>query len=181
MPGRFVPMPNETARAFAAFRIYLDQGRDRSLQRVGDTMGITKRQVEVWSKRFGWMERVRGIELALANLEQAARERLAVGKAVVWEQRHEVIRLAEWERHKMLLTLADLVIDRWRRNPNKAGTLEGIARVIELASKLARAASGMALEPLMEPAPAVHFEVNVALDKVYGQPRPGEVVVEVKP
>jgi hypothetical protein len=67
-------------------------------------------------------------------------------KAVDWSKVHESVKVAEWQRHKKLIALADEMIQRWEKNKNKCGTLEGIARVLELATKLGRLAAGMPTE-----------------------------------
>lgn len=69
---------------------------------------------------------------------------MALEKAVEWNKVHEAVKIAEWQRHKKLIALADEMIARWEKNKAKCGTLEGIARVLELATKLGRLAAGMA-------------------------------------
>ena len=82
----------------------------------------------------------------LAAVERQAIEGLAVEKAVEWNKVHEAVKIAEWQRHKKLIALADEMLARWEKNKAKCGTLEGIARVLELATKLARLAAGMPTE-----------------------------------
>ena len=58
----------------------------------------------------------------------------------------------------------------------KLGTLEGIARLLELASKLGRLSCGMATdktEVTGEDGGPIQVEFKAALKKIYGQPLPG--------
>jgi hypothetical protein len=61
--------------------------------------------------------------------------------------------------------------------------LADIARMLEIASKLGRLATGLGTDGDRrrgDDLPAVRVEVRVALEKIYGEPLPGEVVdVEV--
>lgn len=51
--------PNETAPAFAAFRAYRDKAPNPSIRGVADELGISRSQLEKWSKHYGWERRVR--------------------------------------------------------------------------------------------------------------------------
>jgi len=61
--------------------------------------------------------------------------------------------------------------------------LADIARMLEIASKLGRLATGLGTDGdgrKADELPAIRVEVTVALEKIYGEPLPGEVVdVEV--
>ena len=96
---------------------------------------------------------------------------------------HEAVKIAEWQRHKKLIALADEMLSRWEKNKAKCGTLEGIARVLELATKLARLAAGMPTEvkevnTTMKATIDVDWEI--AIRKAYGQVAPATVTVEPK-
>jgi uncharacterized protein len=102
--------------------------------------------IERWSRRFDWPARVQAHAGHLATVERQAIEGLALEKAVEWDKVHEALKIAEWQRHKKLIALADEVIARWEKNKNKCGTLEGIARLLELATKMGRLAAGLPTE-----------------------------------
>lgn len=51
-------IPEETNKAYTAFVIYLHFGTDRSLQKVADQLGKTKRNIEKWSSKYKWAMRV---------------------------------------------------------------------------------------------------------------------------
>ena len=178
MPLEFEQLPREGNKAYAAFRVYLELGAQRSLALTAGKLGKSKVLMERWSRRYDWPGRVAAHAAHLASVEREAIEGLAVVKAIEWSKVHEAVRIAEWQRHKKLIALADEMIQRWEANPKKCGTLEGIARLLELASKLGRLAAGMPTE-IKEVnttlTATIDVEWEIAIRKAYG-PVPGTVV-----
>ena len=80
------------------------------------------------------------------------------------------------------MELAREAIQRWKENAKKCGTLEGIARLLDLASKLGRLASGMPTdrtEVTTEVQGKIDVEWEIAIKRVYGgnaETLEGEVV-----
>jgi len=180
----FEQQPREHNRAFAAFKTYLELGAQRSLATVAEQHGKSKTMIERWSRRFDWPARVQAHAAHLAAVERLAIEGLALEKAVEWDKVHEAVKIAEWQRHKKLIALADEMLARWEKNKAKCGTLEGIARVLELATKLARLAAGMPTEvkevnTTMKA--TIDMDWEIAIRKAYGvAPPPATVTVEPK-
>jgi uncharacterized protein len=171
MPMKFEQQSRESNKAFAAFRTYLELGPDRSLATVAERVGKSKTMVERWSRRFDWPARVEAHAAHVADAERKAIEALAVERAVEWDKVHEAVKIAEWQRHKKLIALADEMIARWEKNKVKCGTLEGIARVLELATKLGRLAAGMPTEVKevhTNVTGTVELEWEIALRRAYG-------------
>src|SRR5207253_2108278 len=82
------------------------------------------------------------------------------------EQRDE-----EWKTRNEALELARAAIGRWKANEKRCGSLEGIARLLELASKLGRLASGMPTDKTEVTGDAggpIRVELSAALNKIYG-------------
>ena len=174
----FEQLPKESAKAFAAFRAYLDMGPERSLASVGAKLGKSKVMMEKWSRKYDWSGRVAAHAGYLAQLERETIESLAREKAIEWHKVHEEQKIAEWNARCRLVKLAEKIIARWEGNEKKCGTLEGIARMLELASKLGRLASGMEGDGANgggKDCPAVRVEVSLALEKIYGAPLPCEL------
>lgn len=175
----FERLPRESEKAYAAFRAYLDMGPERSLATVASKLGKSKVMMEKWSRKFAWCDRVAAHASHLAEIERQAIESQVWEKGIEWEKVWEVQRVAEWKARNRLVKLAEQVIARWEQNERKLGTLEGIARLLELASKLGRLASGMegsGEHGAGNTESAVRVEVTLALEKIYGEPLPGEVV-----
>lgn len=189
MPLPFEQQPRESNKAFAAFKTYLELGAQRSLADVAEQHGKSKTMIERWSRRFDWPARVQAYSAHFAMVEREAIESLAMEKAVDWSKVHEAVKVAEWQRHKKLIALADEMLARWEKNKAKCGTLEGIARVLELATKLGRLAAGMPTEvkevnTTMRATIDVDWEI--AIRKAYGVKdapanKPAVVDVEVVP
>jgi hypothetical protein len=175
MPMTFEQQPKESAKAFAAFKSYLEHGPERSLALVADKVGKSKTMIERWSRKFDWPARVQAHAAHLADIERKTAEALAVQAGTDWAKRQEQHREDEWQTRSELIALAREAIDRWKKNPARCGTLEGIARLLDLASKLGRISSGLSLEPVDKPVEedaAFMIQIEVALEKIYGQATP---------
>ena len=145
-PKPFEQRPDETAKAFAAFTAYLDMGSQRSLEAVGRKLGKSKALMERWSKRHHWVSRVEAHARHLAVLTRTAEVEVVHEYALERAKRNAAQEESEWQARCELLVLARQTIIRWKENPKKLGTLEGIARLLELASKLGRLSCGMATD-----------------------------------
>ncbi|HNZ74504.1 MAG TPA: hypothetical protein PKN20_00100 [Verrucomicrobiota bacterium] len=183
----FEQQPRESDKAFAAFSMYLSLGPERSLSAVAGKLGKGQRIMETWSQKFDWTGRVKAHGAHLALVEREAAEALARAKGVDWVKRQEEQRADEWQARCDLLELARETIKRWKENPRKCGTLEGVARLLDLASKLGRLASGMPTdrtEVTTEVQGKIDVEWEIAIKRVYGQGAKAEpapaVVVDVE-
>jgi hypothetical protein len=112
-------------------------------------------------------------------VEREAAEALSRAKGVDWVMRHEEQREKEWALRCRLVELAETAIERWLADPKKCGSLEGIARLLDLASKLGRLASGMPTdrtEVTAEVRGEIDVEWEIALKRVYGVAEPPGLV-----
>ena len=183
--------PRESDKAFAAFAIYLGIGPERSLATVAAKVGKSKTMIERWSRKFDWPARAQAHTAHLTEIERKAAEAVAIQNGVDWAKRQEEHREDEWQTRTELIGLAREAIERWKKNPARCGTLEGIARLLDLASKLGRVSSGLSLEPAEKPGEeetAFMIQIEVALEKIYGQASPAPTLppaavvdVEAKP
>lgn len=183
MPLMFERQERESAKAFAAFKTYLDLGPERSLVLVADKLGKSKTLIERWSRKYEWPARVQAHATHLADVERKAAEAVATQNGVDWAKRQEAHREDEWQARGELLALAREAIARWKKAEHRCGSLEGIARLLDLASKLGRVSSGLALEPVEEPdegEAAFMIQIEVALEKIYGPAARPAAVVDVQ-
>ncbi|HOX59704.1 MAG TPA: hypothetical protein P5205_09440 [Candidatus Paceibacterota bacterium] len=179
MPMIFERQPRESAKAFAAFQEYLAMGPERSLAAVGAKLGKSKVMMEKWSGKFDWPARVAAHGAHLALVEREAAEAVARAKGVDWAERYLELRESEWRARKELVDLAWEVIRRWRSKGERCGSLEGLARLLDLMSTLGRRACEVATERKEVSGPdggPIRVEIEAALDKIYGKPIPGEVI-----
>jgi hypothetical protein len=183
----FEQKPDESAKAFEAFSVYLALGGRRSLETVGQKLGKSKALMERWSKRHNWVTRVEAHGQHMTALTRRAEVEVVREYALEHAKRKAAQEESEWQTRCELLELAREAIIRWKENERKYGTLEGIARLLELASKLGRLSCGMATdktEKVVEETRTLSVEFKAAIEKIYGQPVPPqfvEVASEVKP
>src|SRR5258706_12618510 len=93
----FEQLPMESAKAFAAFSVYLSLGPERSLAEVGRKLGKSESLLERWPRKFDWAGRVQAHAAHLAAVEREATEALARGRAAGWLKRTAEVRDREWQ------------------------------------------------------------------------------------
>jgi hypothetical protein len=179
MPLMFEQQPRESNKAFAAFSLYLSLGPERSLAAVGQKLGKSVGLIERWSAKFDWPARVQAQAAHLAVVEREAIEAVARGKAAEWESREQQLRETEWAMHERAIEAAKRGLDAYMAREKVYANLADIARMLEIASKLGRLATGLddGDRRKGDDLPTVRVEVNVALQKIYGEPLPGEATV----
>jgi hypothetical protein len=185
----FEQQPNESAKAFEAFSEYLSMGVQRSTQAVAKKCGKTPRLIERWCSKYKWVDRVNAYTKEMCAMKQRLKEEFLREIALAETEREKAQSEAEWKSRCRALRLANEAMDRWEANAGKYGSLEGIARLLELASVLGRRSVGMPLQVKEEPkqiapkGPTISIEFRTALEKIYGQPVPAKFidVEEVQP
>jgi hypothetical protein len=181
MSHAFEQQPRESNKAFAAFKAYLDLGPERSLEEVARKFTKSSRLLKRWSAKYGWSDRVRARETYLAGVEREAIEAAARSKAAEWLQREQKLRETEWEMHEQAIAAAKKGMAAYMGREKVYANLADIARMLEVASKMGRLATGLGTEGERrkgDDLPPVRIEVTVALEKIYGEPLPGEVLAD---
>ena len=170
----FEQLPKESSKAFAAFSLYLSLGPQRSLAAVGRKLGKSKTVIDRWSSKFDWVARVQAHAAYMAVVEREAAIALATAKGVDWVKRQVEQKEKEWDARCKLVKLAETAIERWLADPDRCGSLEGIARLLDLASRLGRLACGMATDKTEitgEDGGPIMVEFEAAVRKIYGEVR----------
>jgi len=177
MPLPFEKQPRESAKAFAAFSLYLSLGAERSTREVGKQLGKSEGLIERWAAKFDWRNRIAAHAAHLAIVEREAIEAAARGKAAEWASREQKLRETEWAMHEAAIAAAKKGLAAYMDREKVYANLADIARMLEIASKLGRLATGLGDGDgrKADDLPAVRVEVTVALEKIYGEPIPGEV------
>ena len=172
MPLAFEKQPRESDKAFAAFSLYLSLGAERSTREVGKLLGKSEGLIERWAAKFDWRSRVAAHVAHLAIVEREAIEAAARSKAAGWEAREQQLRETEWTMHERAIAAAKKGLDAYMEREKVYANLADIARMLEIASKLGRLASGLATdktEVTGEDGGAIRVEFEAALKKVYGR------------
>jgi len=167
----FEQLEDESDKAFAAFALYLSLGPERSTQAVAQKLAKSGQLVRRWSARWRWPERVAAHAAHLAAVEREAAEALARTKAAEWLKRTENVREREWEMHEKCIEAARRGLKAFMEREKVYANLADISRILEVASKLGRLASGMATDKTEltgEDGGPLRVELSAALNKVYG-------------
>ena len=166
----------ESGKAYAAFAVYCGMGPQRSVEAAGKVLGKSMGTLERWTRRWGWQERALAHDDAMASAERENALALARAKGVDWAVRYHELRGQEWAMRMQLLEVAGMMVKRWLVSPEqRLGTLEGLARVMDLASVLGRRACEQAAERKevtgADGGP-IRVEFEAALKRLYGEVLP---------
>ncbi len=175
----FEQRPNESAKAFAAFSLYLSLGPQRSLAAVSQKLKKSEGLMARWSGQHRWVERTDAYVRHLAKVEAEAQTALLREKAVEWGQRQQSLREEEWTIHEECIRAAREALKRFYER-GKGATLGDVARLLDLASKLGRLSSGLATDKTEVTGPdngPIRVEFEEMLKKIYSEP----VDVEAEP
>lgn len=178
MPRAFEQQENESDKAFAAFALYLGMGAQRSTYEVAAKLAKSEQLVRRWSARWRWTDRVAAHAAHLAVVEREASEALARGKAAEWLTRQQEVREREWEMHEKCIEAARRGLKAFMEREKVYANLADISRMLEVASKLGRLASGMATdktEVTGEDGGPIRVELSAALNRVYGEVQNAEM------
>src|SRR3989442_1033130 len=110
----FEQQPRESAKAFAAFTVYLGMGADRSLAAVGQKLGKSVGLIERWSGKFAWPARAQAHAEHLARVEREATEAVARGKSAEWLARREEHKETEWALRGELVEAGRRVLAKFK-------------------------------------------------------------------
>ncbi len=167
----FEQQPKESAKAFAAFSLYLSLGPERSIRVVGERLRKSAGLMERWSRRFDWPARAKAHAAHLAMVEREASEALVRGASAEWLRRQQTLRETEWQMHEECIAAAKRGLKAFMEREKVYANLADISRMLEVASKLGRLASGMATDKTEltgEDGGPIRVELSAALEKVYG-------------
>ncbi|MBI3852574.1 MAG: hypothetical protein HY298_20140 [Verrucomicrobia bacterium] len=181
MPHTFEQQPNESAKAFAAFSVYLGMGAERSLAAVGKQLGKSEPLMKRWSRKFDWLARVQAPAAHLAGVERETTEALTRGKSAEWLKRQQDLRETEWLMHETCIAAAKRGLAAYMEREKVYANLSDIARMLEVASKLGRLASGLLTDKTEltgEDGGPIRLELEAALKKIYGQVEPAPTVAD---
>jgi hypothetical protein len=171
MKQTFEQQEKESAKAFAAFSLYLSLGDERSLEAVSRKLGKCKALMERWSRQHRWVERTDAYVRHFAEVEAQAKTALVRQKAVEWGNRQQSLREEEWTIHEECIRAAREALKRFYER-GKGATLGDVARLLDLASKLGRLSSGLATDKTEVSGPdngPIRVEFEEMLKKIYGE------------
>ena len=145
MKVEFDQLPKESAKAFAAFRCYLELGPERSFPLVAQKCLKSEGLLRRWAKKYDWEGRARAFEQHFNEIQRKAMEKLACDKSVEWWNLHEPLKRQAWLEAEEAIADVREARRRWRASGRVPG-FEAMARMLELAFKLKQFASGLPSE-----------------------------------
>lgn len=120
----FDRLPGETPKAFAAFRVFLNMGPDRSTRKVGRKIGKNRTLIGEWSSRWQWQERAAAYDAAQVVKEQAAIDEQQRKDAKKWADRAQAHRERSFRLGMMMIEKAEqLLKGRKKFDPAQANRL----------------------------------------------------------
>lgn len=145
---------NETTKAYEAFCIYRDMGRERSLAKVSEKQQKSGSLIGRWSREHGWVDRAAQWDDEQERIEREIAQKEQVKAIKDMRKRHADVAYA------MILKAAKAL----QRIPEDEIKPQDISRFVDVASKLERISRGDVGEVVEErhgenAAPAVTFYI----------------------
>lgn len=145
---------NETTKAYEAFCIYRDMGRERSLAKVSEKQQKSGSLIGRWSREHGWVDRAAQWDDEQERIEREIAQKEQVKAIKDMRKRHADV------AHAMILKAAKALA----RIPEDEIKPQDISRMVDVASKLERISRGDVGEVVEErhgenAAPAVTFYI----------------------
>ena len=99
----YLQQSRETSVAYAAFKIYLELGDERSLPQVAGKCRKNVSLINRWSRTWNWVNRVIAWKRFQQRELDKATRKVAEAKAHEWAQREQTLRESEWQMAEQLM------------------------------------------------------------------------------
>ncbi len=175
-------LPGEPLAAYATFRRWERDCQGMTQKDAAKYLGIAASAFSVDCRTYFWRARAECAHLGCVfTYPEGEMPAVVPPPQPLPPDLAQVVRQREWAQSLELATASSEALRKWRES-KRPPTLADVTRLMELATRLARRAAGMGTEGL-EVAAAINnhvrVELEVALQKAYGQP-PIETTAEVK-
>lgn len=149
--------PKETPKAYAVFKTYCKLGAGRSIILLKYRLGCSENYLKKLSSRWDWVERARHYDSRIADVEQAAQEKVRSEVAEKWERRRMESADENWETAQAVSRKAREMLNGnlYTQELDKGGetiviepakwTMATAGALLKLAAELRAAALGEAL------------------------------------
>lgn len=103
-------LPNESAKAYAAFKTYAELGSERSLKRLGQIIKKSQTWCGTWASKWQWQERIRTWDEEADERDKIALAEAALENARKWEVRKDSHKEDLWAmRNKLMAKFEDML------------------------------------------------------------------------
>lgn len=146
-------LPSESAKAYAAFKMYAEMGSERSTNRVARKLAKSGQLIRRWSAKHMWVERVVEFDARLDRTAKEAEEQRLIDSAGIWARRMLETREEAFQLAAKLIEKAEAMLKfplavttsqdgKTTVKPTR-WTVGDVARLIETASRLKQLATGL--------------------------------------
>lgn len=106
----WIRQEGEPAKAYAGAQIYFELGKDRTLKKVAERVGVTDRTIQNWSSRWNWIERAaafdRHNQTSKLQIEEEELRRSAREEAQRWAEKRAALREEAFDLGSQLISRA---------------------------------------------------------------------------
>lgn len=156
-------LPAESPQAYEAYRLYVEMGPERAMERVAQKLGKSLVLMKRWSSKHHWVARATAHDQRLIELEIQAEEAKLVQKAGLWAKRMQETREQAFQMAERLLEKAEAMLKFPLAETTTADGQTTIkparwsyadaARLIDTAARLKQLATGLPTERLEHAGP----------------------------
>jgi hypothetical protein len=151
-------LPNETAKAYAAFLVYAEMGPERSVKAVSQKTSKSIPLLKRWSRKHKWVKRVTEWDQAAEKRRHEAEEKAMHAEAAEWARRQRKVREKDYQtaqalREKAAEMLKYPIAEKRVSKDGKVTTIKAgrwsmadVIRGLQVASQLERLSCGLATE-----------------------------------
>lgn len=112
MKKPYDPQPGESAKAFKAFKTYVEMGpTKRSIRNVAKMLRKSSTVINRWRAKWNWSPRVKAWDEDQGAIEKEAMEKVAREDAQVWAKRQDEFRKQRFEIGQAMLAKAKQILE----------------------------------------------------------------------
>jgi hypothetical protein len=160
-------LPNETSKAYAAFKAYCDLGPQRSIPALSRVYSRSIPLLKGWSRKHHWQKRVVEYDAASARTSHEAEEEALKKEAGFWAKAQIEHRKKSFNLGEAILAVAAKELQKIASS-SRIATLGDVARSIQIADTLKRLSLNLPTEKTELSGPdntplAIHSAASVVI------------------
>ena len=173
-------LPGESAMAYSAFQRFIAGGGAIRPEAMAGETGCAAVTLRKWYQKHHWLMRYQAMTAAQGEAVLQSTRQKAERALAEWAERKEQLRATEWTLHLALVEAGQRGLEMLGKGDGKqVMEASDVARLLDLASKLGRLATGLATDSKEVTGGvlgALHVDIEVALKKVYGHEKTAKVI-----
>lgn len=166
----FTPARGESARAFEAFRVYLELGPARRCYAVGQRVGVSLRTIKRWAADFDWRGRIRNLVAREAEQFAAIRAATQGEECLDAARREQAFRDRQYAVAEGLLLAAERYLERLDEHDLDQMNFGEACKALDVASRLGRQVAGREVAAESSCPNPLRDQLAALLDQAYAHP-----------